>query len=334
MAMTLLEAAQVPAIWEKYIIEKTAELSAFGESGVVASSPRLDALASGAGLTVNMPFWQDLSVSGARQLMNADGTTPLVINGIGSDKDIAVIQMDAEVWGANLLAELEYGSDPMEATTQLIAGYWARRDEQQVIASAKGVFASAGMAASVNDIGVADVVNASDVTRLNGHTFVDSLGKLGDRADRLTVIAMHSATEASLRKLDMIDYVPESEGKPFIRTFQGRRVVVDDNMPVDGSVYTSYLFGPGAFGRGQKPLTGMALKGGFGSQGLEYGRTPLASSEFLINRRRYILHPRGVKWIGTAAGSSPTDLELAVGTNWELVYERKNVRMAQVKHNV
>ena len=43
-----------------------------------------------------------------------------------------------------------------------------------------------------------------------------------------------------------------SEGKPVIRVFQGRRVIIDDNCPVrngttDGLVYTTYLFGPGAF---------------------------------------------------------------------------------------
>jgi hypothetical protein len=42
---------------------------------------------------------------------------------------------------------------------------------------------------------------------------------------------MHSATEAALRKLDLIDFIPDSEGKAMLRTFQGRRVVVDDNVP-------------------------------------------------------------------------------------------------------
>ena len=42
---------------------------------------------------------------------------------------------------------------------------------------------------------------------------------------------MHSATEAALRKLDLIDFMPDSEGKAMMRTFQGRRVVVDDKLP-------------------------------------------------------------------------------------------------------
>jgi hypothetical protein len=71
------------------------------------------------------------------------------------------------------------------------------------------------------------IAGQSASTRLNGSTFVDATAKLGDRADRLVAVAMHSATEAALRKLDLIDFIPDSESKAQIRTFQGRRVVVD-----------------------------------------------------------------------------------------------------------
>ena len=78
---------------------------------------------------------------------------------------------------------------------------------------------------------------------------------------------MHSATEAALRKLDLIDFIPDSKGKSMLRTFQGRRVVVDDNLPTragttDGTVYTSYLFGQGAFAKGSARLDSKPLQGG------------------------------------------------------------------------
>ena len=52
---------------------------------------------------------------------------------------------------------------------------------------------------------------------------------------------------------------PNSEGKAMLNTSQGRRVVVDDNLPVragttDGGVFTTYLFGQGAFARGSSRL--------------------------------------------------------------------------------
>src|SRR4029079_13546828 len=110
-----------------------------------------------------------------------------------------------------------------------------------------------------------------------------------DAADRLTAVAMHSGTEAALRKLDLIDFVPDSEGKPVLRTFQGRRVVVDDTLPTragttDGTVYTTYLFGQGAFAKGAAPLDSAPLEGGVGTEGVEMSRQALDSDTYLINR--------------------------------------------------
>src|SRR5436853_4488038 len=124
------------------------------------------------------------------------------------------------------------------------------------------------------------IAGQSAATRLTGATFVDACVKLGDRADRLTAVAMHSATEAALRKLDLTDFIPDSEGKDQIRIFQGRRVVVDDSLPTragttDGTVYTTFLFGRGAFAKGSAHLEDAALHGGFGTQGVEIGRLPL-----------------------------------------------------------
>src|SRR5512137_3089739 len=123
------------------------------------------------------------------------------------------------------------------------------------------------------------------------------------------------------------------------RTGQGRKVVVDDSLPTrtgstDGTVYTTYLFGQGAFAKGVAPLDGTPLQGGHGTEGVELARVPLDSDTVLINRRRYILHPRGVKFnSATVAGDSPTNAELETASNWTRVYENKNVRIVAVDHN-
>ena len=124
-----------------------------------------------------------------------------------------------------------------------------------------------------------------------------------------------------------------------LRTFQGRRVVVDDGLPVragatDGLVYTTYLFGPGAFAKGSARLEEKPLQGGFGTEGVELARVPLDSDTVLINRRRYILHPRGVKFTSASvAGDTPTNAELEAAANWVRVFENKNVRLVAITHN-
>ncbi len=335
MSKTAVADIIIPTEFERYAIERTAALSAFVQSGIVEHAPEFDVLAAGGGREVMMPFWKDLTAT--RQLLSDSAT--LAVNKIGSDKDIARIQNDAQVWSVNHLAKVVSGDDPMQAIIDLVGDYWARVDQTLVVSSLKGIFASASMAGNKLAIASESIAGQSATTRLNGSTFVDATVKLGDRGDRLTAVALHSATEAALRKLDLIDFVPDSEGKAQIKTFQGRRVIVDDNLPTragttDGVVYTSYLFGPGAFARGVAPLESAPLQGGQGTEGVEIARVPLDSDTVLINRRRYILHPRGVKFTSASvAGDTPTNAELETGTNWTRVFENKNVRMVAIDHN-
>lgn len=335
MAKTAVADIIVPTEFEKYAIERTAQLSVFVQSGIIEHAPEFDDLAMGGGRTVEMPFWKDLTA--ARQILSDSGS--LSVNKITSDKDIARIQNDAQAWSVNHLAKVISGDDPMQAIVDLVGDYWARIDQGLVISCLKGIFAAASMAGNKLTIAAEATGGVSSTTQLNGATFVDATVKLGDRGDRLTAVAMHSATEAALRKLDLIDFIPDSEGKAQIKTFQGRRVVVDDTLPVragttSGLVYTTYLFGPGAFGKGASPLDGTPLQGGFGTEGVELARVPLDSDSVLINRRRFILHPRGVKFNSAAvAGDSPTNAELENGANWTRVFENKNVRIVAVDHN-
>jgi hypothetical protein len=335
MAKTALADIIIPTEFEKYAIERTAQLSELVQSGIIDHAPEFDALAAGGGREVHMPFWKDLSA--ARQILS-DGA-PLTVNKITSDQDIARIHNDAQTWGVNHLAKVVSGDDPMQVIVDLVAGYWARTDQALLLSCLKGIFASATMAGNKLAIAAEATGGVSSTTQLNGATFVDATVKLGDRGDRLTAVAMHSATEAALRKQDLIDFIPDSEGKEQIKSFQGRRVIVDDGLPVragttSGFVYTSYLFGPGAFGKGAAALDSTPLQGGIGTEGVEIARQALDSDTMLINRRRYILHPRGVKFTSAAVvGDSPTNAELENSANWSRVFENKNVRIVAIDHN-
>jgi len=335
MPKTTIADIIVPTEFERYAIERTIASSAFARSGIVEQTPEFDALAAAGGREVNMPFWRDLA--GVRQILS--DSVPLEVNKVTADQDVARIHNDGAAWSFNDLAGLMAGEDPLVAILDMVGNFWARLDEQAIIASLKGIFASPSMSGNLLSIASESIAAQSDATRLNGSTFIDATQRLGDRADRLTAIAMHSATEAALRKRDLITLLPDSEGKLVIKTFQGRRVVVDDALPMrigvtDGSIFTSYLFGAGAFAKGSARLDARPLDGGIGTQAVEIARQPLAGDTQLINRRRFILHPRGVRFTGAGTlGESPTDDELADGANWSRVWENKNVRIVAIEHN-
>ena len=58
--------------------------------------------------------------------------------------------------------------------------------------------------------------------------------------------------------------------------------------------------------------------------------------DYLINRKTYILHPRGIKFTNSSVTNSetPTRAELEKAANWEAVYEPKQIRMVAFKHKI
>lgn len=317
MPATKIANVIVPEVFNPYVIQKTAELSAVQAAGIIENNPELDALATAGGKLINMPFWKDLT--GADEVLSDSGS--LTVNNITSDKDVAALLMRGKAWGVNDLAKALSGDDPMMAIGDLVAGYWARRRQATMFSALKGVFLSATMAGNVLDISG----QAGALAVIGGSSFIDAKSILGDASDALTAVAMHSATFALLEKQNLIQYVPNSQGVVEFPRYMNKRVIVDDGCPVSAGVYTTYLFGPGALGLGN----------GAAPVPTETDRDSLAGEDILINRQHFLLHPRGVKWTNSSvAGSSPTNTELETAANWSRVYENKQIRIVQFKHKL
>jgi len=327
----------VPTHFAPYVIERTAELSVFFRSGVVATDAEFDDIASMGGTINNLPFWTD--IKDPSQVINDQ--TRLTVNKIVAANDQCITHNRGNAWSANDLAKYLSGDDPLGAIEDLVAEYWARDMEFMLLSSLTGIFGAASMAGNVLDIH-ADVVSGSltSANYLTGESYINGKFKLGDNAEKLVAIAMHSATEAALLKLDLIDFIPQSEGKPDLKKFQGLTVITDDHLPTftgtNQTWYQTVLFGEGAFALGTDKRAGDPIVGGFGTWAVELGRDPLGNQTNLINRKRFILHPRGVRFTNTtvaAPNPSPVNAELALAVNWQRVYESKNVRMVSILHN-
>jgi hypothetical protein len=302
----------VPEVFNPYVINRTAQLSALVQSGIITMNPELDTLAQGGGRLINMPFWNDLT--GDSEVLTDNGAlTPAKIT---ASKDVAALHLRGKAWSTNDLASVMAGADPMAAIGDLVAGYWAREEQKHLFATLKGVFASSSMSGNVHDISG----NTGAAAVLSGETFLDAKAKLGDAAEKLTAVSMHSAAFTLLQKQNLIAFIPDAEGKVQIPTYMGRQVIVDDSHPVSNGVYTAYLFGEGAIGKGTGSVPVPT----------ETDRDSLAGDDILINRQAYILHPRGVKWTDSSvAGAAPTNAECENGNNWSRVYENKQIRIVK-----
>lgn len=313
MAVTKIADVIVPEIFTPYVIEKTAEKSKILTSGIAVANPKLNELVTAGGLTMNMPFWQDLA--GDDEVLSDQN--PLTPGKIGADKDVAALLLRGKAWGANELAGALAGDDPMAAIADRVSDYWARQEQKILVSVLKGVFASEDMKDHVLD---------KSTEAISGTVVLDGKQLLGDSAENLQAIMMHSAVYTDLQKQNLIEFVPASDGKVMIPKYLTYDVIVDDGMPVEGGVYTTYLFARGSIGRGEGTPVSLTPT--------ETDRDSLAGEDYLINRRALVMHPMGIKWIGEAEGTTPSNAELATGTNWKRVYESKNIGMVAIKHKV
>lgn len=336
MAGTKLQDVIVPELFNPYVTNRTMELSALVQSGIVTNDTAFDSLASQAAPTVNMPFFEDLTGESEQIIEGAD----LEDNKIESNKDVAAIIRRAKMWSATDLAAALAGTDPMSVIGSLVAGFWARDLQKELIALLKGIFGTVpasgeGAAAETRlSSNILDISGGSaGAAKWSGAAFVDAQQCLGDAKAQLTAVAMHSAVEAALRKQDLIETVQPSGLQPF-PTYQGKRVIIDDGCPFTGSgasmVFSTYLFGEGAIALGN------GSPAGFVPTETDRAKRKGSGVDYLINRKTMVFHPRGVAFTNAkvAKTEGPSRAELAEAQNWKPVYEPKQIRIVEFKHKI
>ncbi len=333
MANTIISDIIEPEVFNPYVIERTAELARFYMGGIISADPRFDVLASQGGTTINMPFWHDLT-GDDETLSDTGALTPAKITA-GQDK--AVLLMRGRAWQVNDLATALSGDDPMGAIGNLVSQYWARRYQAAMVASLRGVFTdnvdNDGSDMSV-DVAGATNGDVTAATKMSGDVFIEGQATFGDALGQIAGVAMHSHVYNNLKKIDNISFEKESNGETEITRYRGLPIIVDDGLPYTPAAgagagdaaaqYTTYLFGNGAIAMGQ----------GGAPVPTETDRDSLAGNDILVTRSHFIMHPRGVAFqSATVAGAAPTNAELILPANWNRVYERKNVRIAQIVTN-
>lgn len=327
---TTLADVIVPELFTPYTVQKTMELSALFTSGIVAHSADFDRLASEAAPLHNMPFFEDLSGDSENVVEGASLTAAKITSKV----DVSTTIRRAKMWSATDLSAALAGKDPMAAIGSLVARYWARDMQKELINTLNGVFGSYTDTNSNTVTPLADHIldisgETGNAAKISASAFIDACQLLGDAQGELTAVVMHSATKAYLKKQNLIQTERDSTSVEF-DTYQGRRVIVDDGCPVANGVYTTYLFGNGAVAYGN----GSPVR--FVPTELDRDKKLGSGVDYLINRKAFILHPRGIKFTNLVRADAETvsRAELANAKNWERVYEPKAIRMVCFKHKI
>ena len=331
MAVTTLSDVIVPALFNPYVSNRTKELSALFQSGIITSSPEFDSLASEAAPIHNMPFFEDLT-GASEDVLEGQSLTAKKIT---SNKDVSTTIRKANMWAATDLAAALAGADPMKEIGDKVAAYWAREYQRILIKILGGVFGTYTNSQSQQVTPLSDHIldisgGSGAAAKISASAFIDALQLLGDAQQDLTAVAMHSATKSYLKKQNLIQTERDSNSVEF-ETYQDRRVIVDDGCPVTvGGVYTTFLVGQGAlaFGEGS-PV-------GFVPTEIDRDKKMGSGIDYLINRKTFIMHPRGIKWTDAVRTNveTPLESELANAENWLRVYEPKQIRIVAFKHKI
>lgn len=229
----------------------------------------------------------------------------------------------AKAWG-----EYDFASDitgaNFKAEAKEVNEYWDEQRQATVLAILEGIF---GMTGGVD--GQFVTKHTYDITATaNPNLGADSLNRasqkaLGDKKAKLDVIFMHSAVSTNLEGLNLIDFLKYTDANGIERdltigTFNGRLVIVDDEMPVTsdstGDIYTSYVFQKGFF---EYENIGADVPSEIARDAYDKG-----GKTDLITRVREMIVPMYISYKGTGT-VSPTNEAFATGSNWELVNNDK-----------
>ncbi len=338
--ITQISDVVTPEIFTPYVQQLTEEKSRLVQSGVLARSLMLDAELAGGGLVFNAPSWRDLDNDADRvstDTAHSDYGGPASPNPqkIGTSLEKAVRLSRNQSWSDADLTSALAGDDPMEAIASRVAEYRARRLQAAFVATINGVLADNAAAPTGTDTHEAgDLTNDQSASPFSPERFIDTAVLLGDSAEDVSIVFMHSVIYASAQKQNLIDFIPDARGEIMIPTYLGRQVVVDDGMPVtqpvSENVYDTWLFGAGAVQLGVgSPRVPTAIQrhedaGNGGGQSV------------LHNRWEWCIHPVGHAFIATPPDGGPANGtgagELANAASWSRVFpERKQIKFARLQ---
>lgn len=343
----------VPAIFTPYTQQLTMQKTAIIQSGIAARDDFLDGLLAGGGLTFTVPSWQDIG-DPAENVSSDDPNSTSTPNTTQTSGEVAVRLSRNSSWSTMRLATALAGADPMQSIASRVSDYWVRRLQRAFVAAVQGVFATnalSGAGAGLGGTGLAaaygtqnDLTNdisgsySAGVTDFSAEAFIDTCTLLGDAAEDVTAVFMHSIVYSKAQKNNLIDFIPDAEGHINIPTFLGRRVIVDDGMPnpagdttngagTSSGKYHTWLVGPAAFrlGVGTPVVPTEVFR--FPDRGNGAG------SDILFNRVEWCLHPVGHKWVGGSPvlEGGPTNAQLSAAGSFVRVFpERKQIKLARL----
>lgn len=251
--------------------------------------------------------------------LNYDGNTDITATNLETFLQNMIVVGRAKAWQEKDFSQDITGHDFMADIAAQVADYWDDVDQTTLLAILTGIFG-----VSTNNFSSDHTldITGETVTTVGAATLNNAIRKAaGANKDIFTVAIMHSVVATNLENLQLLEYMKYNDGAGIqkdmsLATWNGRTVLVDDDVPVDTSgtdpVYTTYILGAGAFD--------FCDCGARVPNEIYRDPTTKGGQEMLITRQRKLFAPRGFSFVQpSTAIVSPTDVQLATAARWTVV---------------
>jgi hypothetical protein len=322
MAYVRIADVITPEVYTAYSAKDTTVNADVFKSGIVAVDGAMSGLMTGGGRLFNHPSWGDLDNS-EPDVGSDDAALLSTPSKLGSFKTQFVRQYLTKSWSAADLAKELAGADPMQRIQASTSRWWNRNFDRWTISTLNGVINS-NIAQNAGDMVLDISAGIGAAANLSAGAILEAKQTMGDKAKELTTLVMHSRLYTNLQLLNLIVFIPNSQGVVNIPTYLGYEVMVTDNMPFAATKYTSYLCNKGILGWCESTP----------DIPTEVYRRPDQGNgtgvETLYTRRQFGLHPYGFNWTDTTVAAPavfPTRANLELAANWSrpAAIERKHV---------
>ncbi len=308
------------------------------QSGAVVRNSALDARQGG--VKVQVPFFKPINPT---EVVIEDNSTWGAGGYVEPEKITAGDQVmpilhRTFAYASSDIAALGSGTDPLAAVRSYITRAVNKLRTTTLISQLNGVFgtALAGNAVDVSQAGA----GAAEANFLSASSVIRAKHLLGERADELAIIAMHSDVYAYLQQIGALTFSTSalSTGGAItwggggvgltsdaVASFMGLRVVVDDMLAPTVNAggadqYPVYLMTQGAVAEGVQQ-----------EMRIEADRNILSLQDVLQCNYHYGFHILGTKYTGA---DNPANSVLATAGSWSLAYtERKMCDVVKIVVN-
>ena len=254
---------------------------------------------------------------------NYDGITDIESQSSNTYTQGVIVTGRADAWTEKDFSyDITGNVDFMGNVARQVAHYWDTVNQDILLDILGGIYGTPSSPNGLEEFVTKHTFDISGLAGVNnkvGPTTLNSAIQQASGANKngFTFAIMHSAVATNLENLRLLDYMKYTDQQNVMRdltmaTWNGRTVVVDDSMPVDGDKYTTYVFGEGAFF-----YENIGAKVPY-----EMDRNPAKNGgeDTLYSRQRKVFAPRGISFDNAGIASlSPTNAELGDANRWSLV---------------